>query len=465
MNAPSPGSAAGTPGLAAGTGALDFSPAILRLQRQPPSPLPRLVLYLIAGLFAGLLIWSLVGRLDIIAVAPGRLVPSSYVKVVQPADAGIIKEILVREGDLVRKDQILVRMDASLTQADSRQVQTQLQTAGMQLRRIDAELAGTEPASEPQDDPTLFQQMLAQYRARRQAQADALATERAMYARVEQDLRGAQEQEAKLAKMLPIYEDQERSWRQLVDEGFAGRLQAEERKRLRIDAEQELKARRAAMEGYRATLQQSRQRLAQIESTYRQQLYNERVELEAQYQRLRQEWEKQLHRNELLELKAPQDGIIKDLATHTEGAVLQPGTVLMTIVPADEPLRAEVWVDNRDRGFVREGQPVKVKIAPYPFQKYGMVDGVVRTVSADATEAPQRGAGAADAGNGAGQTAAYQFRSIVELKSQALESDGIRHKLMPGMQVDAEISLGDRSVMEYLLSPVRKAFHEAGRER
>jgi HlyD family secretion protein len=465
MNAPSPGSAAGTPGLAAGTGALDFSPAILRLQRQPPSPLPRLVLYLIAGLFAGLLIWSLVGRLDIIAVAPGRLVPSSYVKVVQPADAGIIKEILVREGDLVRKDQILVRMDASLTQADSRQVQTQLQTAGMQLRRIDAELAGTEPASEPQDDPTLFQQMLAQYRARRQAQADALATERAMYARVEQDLRGAQEQEAKLAKMLPIYEDQERSWRQLVDEGFAGRLQAEERKRLRIDAEQELKARRAAMEGYRATLQQSRQRLAQIESTYRQQLYNERVELEAQHQRLLQEWEKQLHRNELLELKAPQDGIIKDLATHTEGAVLQPGTVLMTIVPADEPLRAEVWVDNRDRGFVREGQPVKVKIAPYPFQKYGMVDGVVRTVSADATEAPQRGAGAADAGNGAGQTAAYQFRSIVELKSQALESDGIRHKLMPGMQVDAEISLGDRSVMEYLLSPVRKAFHEAGRER
>jgi HlyD family secretion protein len=465
MNAPSPGSVAGTPGFTAGTGALDFSPAILRLQRQPPSPLPRLVLYLIAGLFAGLLIWSLVGRLDIIAVAPGRLVPSSYVKVVQPADAGIIKEILVREGDLVRKDQILVRMDASLTQADSRQVQTQLQSAGMQLRRIDAELAGTEPASEPQDDPTLFQQMLAQYRARRQAQADALATERAMYARVEQDLRGAQEQEAKLAKMLPIYEDQERSWRQLVDEGFAGRLQAEERRRLRIDAEQELKARRAAMEGYRATLQQSRQRLAQIESTYRQQLYNERVELEAQYQRLRQEWEKQLHRNELLELKAPQDGIIKDLATHTEGAVLQPGTVLMTIVPADEPLRAEVWVDNRDRGFVREGQPVKVKIAPYPFQKYGMVDGVVKTVSADATEAPQRGAGAADAGNGAGQTAAYQFRSIVELKSQTLESDGIRHKLMPGMQVDAEISLGDRSVMEYLLSPVRKAFHEAGRER
>ena len=412
----------------------------------------------------GCLVWSLVGRLDIIAVAPGRLVPSSYVKVVQPADAGIIKEILVREGDLAKKDQVLVRMDASLSQADSRQVQSQLQVAGLQLRRIDAELDGVEPASLPEDAPELFQQMLAQYRARRQAQRDGLATERAALIRAEQDLRVAQEQEAKLRKMLPIYEDQERSWRQLVDEGFAGRLQAEERKRQRIDAEQELKARRHAIEGYRATIQQSRERLAQLESTYREQLYKERVETEAQHQRQLQEWEKQLHRNELLELKAPQEGIIKDLATHTEGAVLQPGTVLMTIVPVDEPLRAEVWVDNRDRGFVREGQTVRVKISPYPFQKYGMVEGVVKTVSADATEAPQRGA-AERRSSGGGPPPGYQFRSLVELKAQALESDGARYRLMPGMQVDAEISLGQRTVMEYMLSPVRKAFHEAGRER
>ena len=450
----------------AGADALEFSPAILRLQREPPSPLPRIVLYLLGALLAGLLLWSLIGQLDIIAVAPGRLVPSSYVKVVQPADAGIIKAILVREGDLVHKDQVLVRMDASLSEADSRQVQTQLQVAALQLRRIDAELSGAEPTAQPDDPTELFQQMAAQYRARRQAQSDALATERAVLARTEQDLLGAQEQAAKLRKMLPIYVDQERSWRQLVDEGFAGRLQAEERRRQRIEAEQELKARQAAIEGYRATIQQSRQRLAQIESAYRQQLYNERVQIDAQYQRLVQEWEKQLHRNELLELKAPQDGIIKDLATHTEGAVLQPGTVLMTIVPDDEPLRAEVWVDNRDRGFVREGQAVKVKVAPYPFQKYGMVQGVVKTVSADASEAPQHGTSPGEGAKSNGQNGAgYQFRSIVELKSQVLESDGVRHKLMPGMQVDAEISLGERTVLEYLLSPVRKAFHEAGRER
>jgi hemolysin D len=340
--------------------ALDFSPAILRLQRQPPSPLPRAILYLLVGLFAGLLLWAFFGRLDIIAVAPGRLVPSSYVKVVQPADAGIIKEILVHEGDLVKKDEVLVRMDASLSDADSKQVQTQLQTAALQLRRIDSQLAGREPLQSAEDDVELFNQMLAQYRARRQAHLDAVATERAVLNKAEQDLRGAREQESKLRKMLPIYEDQARSWNQLVEEGFAGRLQAEERKRQLIDAEQELKSRVHASAGLRAAIEQSHQRLAQLQSGYQQELYNERVETEAQYQRLLQEWEKQLHRNELLELRAPQDGIIKDLATHTEGAVLQPGTVLMTIVPADEPLRAEVWVDNRDRGFVREGQAVRV---------------------------------------------------------------------------------------------------------
>jgi len=127
-------------------------------------------------------------------------------------------------------------------------------------------------------------------------------------------------------------------------------------------------------------------------------------------------------------------------------------------VPAGEPLRAEVWLGNEDRGFVREGQTVRLKIRPYPFQKYGMVDGVVKHVSADATEEQERDSKTAPA-------AGYRFRSIVELNSQALESGNVRYPLTPGMQVDAEIALGERSVLEYVLSPVRKAFHEAARER
>jgi HlyD family secretion protein len=445
---------------------LEFSPAILRIQKEPPSPLPRMVLHVLLGLLVVMAAWSVLGRLDIIAVAPGKLVPSSYVKVVQPADAGIIKQILVREGDAVKAGQVLVQMDTAISNADSRQLQTQLQILALQLRRIDAELSGGEPVADPGDPPELLAQMQAQWRARQQALDDAMEAERAVLSKAMQDLKSAQEEEAKLRETLPIYQDQERSWTKLVKEGFAGRLLAEERKRQRIEAEQALKAQGHAIEGFRATIQQSKKRLAQIESNYRQQLYSERVDATTQHERVAQDWEKQAHRNTLLELKAPQDGVIKDLATHTEGAVLQPGTVLMTIVPANEPLRAEVWVGNRDRGFVREGQPVRLKISPYPFQKYGMIEGVVKNVSADATDAGGRNPPPQESGNGGAESEpAYRFRTLVELKQQVLESDGFRHSLMPGMQVDAEIALGQRTVLEYLLSPVRKAFHEAARER
>jgi HlyD family secretion protein len=438
--------------------AIDFAPDILRLQQEPPSPLPRAILYLLGTLLVALTAWSMIGRLNIIAVASGKLVPQTYVKVVQPASAGIIKEILVREGDAVKAGQVLARLDPGMSEVDARQVGDQLQIARLSQRRIDAELAGIEPTAQAGDVPELFAQMLAQYRARRQAQTDAIDAQRAMLGKAEQDLRAALEMQSKLKQTLPIYQDQENAWQQLQKEGFAGRLLAEERRRMRIEAQQELKAQAHAIEGYRATITQSRKRMEQLDSNYRQALYSERVDTTAQAEKLEQDQRKQLLRRDLLELRAPQDGTVKDLATHTEGAVLTPGSVLLTIVPANEPLRAEVWVTNLDRGFVHPGQVVKVKVAPYPFQKYGMVEGVVTTVGADVTEQPNEN-------NDQKAPPSHRFRSLVELKSQYLDANGVHHPLTPGMQVDAEIKLGDRTVLEYVLSPVRKAFHEAAHER
>ena len=117
-------------------------------------------------------------------------------------------------------------------------------------------------------------------------------------------------------------------------------------------------------------------------------------------------------------------------------------------------------IKNEDVGFVRTGQSAQIKLAAYPFQKYGMVDGVVTTVGADVTEQPNN-----DPNADPKAQPNHRFRSLVELKSQFLDASGTRHTLTPGMQVDAEIKLGDRTVLEYVLSPVRKAFHEAAHER
>lgn len=166
----------------------------------------------------------------------------------------------------------------------------------------------------------------------------------------------------------------------------------------------------------------------------------------------------------MLELKAPQAGIIKDLATHTPGTVVSPGTVLMTLVPNNEALQAEVWVKNSDAGFVYEGQKVKVKLSAYPFQKYGMVDGKVLHVSADATDKFTPNAKDVDV-NQQSLNTQLAYRALIKLTQQHLEVEEDKLELTPGMQVAAEIKLADQTVMEYLLSPVRKAFHEAGRER
>ena len=442
----------------------DFAPPLLRIQHSPPSPFAGRLMKILLVFFALLLLWACIGRLDIVAVASGKLVPQSYLRIVQPLEHGIVKEILVREGESVREGQVLMRMDPRLTDADRRVVDNELKLKRLQLRRIDAEMKGITIARQPGDDAALLAQVDAQHRARRQAYQDSVDTEKAMLTKAQQDLKAAQEIEAKLKTTVPMHKETADGWAQLAKEGFAGKLLAQDRMRLYVESAQDLKAQTETVASLRATIAQAEKRLAQITSNYRQQLQNERIETAAQTQRLEEELGKQVHRTALMELRAPQAGIVKDLATHTAGTVAAPGTILMTLVPQGEPLMAEVWVSNDDVGFVRKGQPVKVKLSTFQFQKYGMVEGSVRQVSADASE--NQGAGAASVEIGRNRTAMpLTYKTIVDIGSQELVTQGVRHALTPGMQVAAEIHLGTRTVLEYLLSPVSKAFHEAGRER
>ncbi|HKU69979.1 MAG TPA: HlyD family type I secretion periplasmic adaptor subunit [Burkholderiales bacterium] len=437
----------------------EFLPDIVRTQEHPPSPLPRAVLGALLGLLGVMLLWACFGRLDIVAVAQGKLVPQTFLKIVQPAEPGIVREILVKEGDEVRAGQVLARMDTRLSDADSRVLETELSRRRLQVRRIDAELAGVPMKREATDPAEIYVQAAAQHQDRRQAYLDALATEQAALQKARHDLQSATEIKGKLEKSVPIYKDQAEAWDKLAREGFAGRLLALDRQRTYVESEQDLRAQTQNVSSLQATIAQSERRLAQITSNYRQQLQNERVEAGAVLQKLQQDWDKQQYRHSLLELKAPQAGVVKDLATHSPGTVVAPGTILLTLVPHDEPLVAEAWVSNADAGFVKRQQRVKVKLAAYPFQKYGMLDGVVTHISADAHEK-------SDASNPAVrpmQEAAY--RALISLARDRLESRGERLDLAPGMLVNAEIHLGTRSVLEYLLSPVQKVTHEAGRER
>lgn len=439
----------------------DFHPPLIRLQHSAPNPQGRRVLWMLLGLLAFLLIWALLGRLDIVAVADGKLVPATYLKIVQPSEAGIVKEILVREGETVRAGQVLMRMDALITNADLDAITTEYVRKRLALARIDAELAGAPFETEVQAPAALIREIGAQYQANRDAQAAALAEEYSRLVKAQQELAAARQQKERLEAVLPHYRQQDKAYEKLVKDGFAGALMGSDKRRERIEKEEELATQGHLIASAQASIDQSQKKLRQIEADYVRQLHAERNEAQAQINKLAKELEKQQHRRELLELKAPQDGVIKDLATHTTGTVVQPGTVLASLVPREEKLKAEVWVSNEDIGFVRPGQPVKLKFATYSFQKYGMGQGTVEYVSADAQSEEE----ARDKGlQGVGQRP-LRYKALVTLDASVLETDGVKYPLSVGMQTTAEILLGDRTVAEYLLSPVQKAWHEAGRER
>ena len=443
----------------------DFSPPLLRIQEKPAPPLAGWMLRLLMALVAGVFLWAAFGRLDIVAVADGKLVPASYLKIVQPAEQGIVEEILVKEGEAVREGQVLVRMDPVQTLADVKAVETEVYNRQLALRRIDAQLSGRSLSREKDDPAELYAQVRAQHASNVRAYENALAQEKTVREKARYELAGAQSTKAKLEQTLPHYIEQEKAFEKLTKDGFAGRILYTDKRRERIEKEQDLRTQEATIRASQALIGQSEAKIAQITADYRRQLQTERVETAAQLEKARQELAKQWHRRDLLELRAPQAGIVKDLATHTGGTVVAPGTILLTLVPEGDRLVAEVWISNDDVGFVRPGQAAKLKLAPFQFQKYGLLEGTVRSVNADATEAPSPNT-RSDALTGRDRPMGpLAFRAIVELASQDLLADGRRYALQPGMQVASEIQLGTRSVLEYVLSPLQKAFHEAARER
>ncbi len=447
---------------------LDFAPGLLSIQESPPARLPRAVMYTVGVLFVILLLWAIFGKLDIIASAEGRLVPETYIKIVQPSDAGIVQEILVKEGEQVKQGQVLMRMDTQLAEADAKTIGNDLALRSLQLRRIDAELTGKALTRQRDDPNDLFRQIESQYRDRRLTYTDALEQAQDALNKSQHEYDSAREVLTKLQQITPILKQQADSYADMGKDGYVPQMTVLDKQRDYLEKSQDLRAQQSTVASLEAAINQAKKQIDQTTSKYRSDLQNERVEAGGQHRKLEQDWLKQEHKSELLELKAPQSGIVKDIATHTIGTVVSPGTVLLSIVPENEPLVAEIMIKNDDVGFVYPHQKVKVKLASYPFAEYGMLDGEVTRIQADSdsdTQSQTKDQSQSQSKDKQQSPSPSVYKAIVSLSSQVLESEGKKLKLVPGMQVVAEINQGSRTVMKYLLSPVSKTLDESGRER
>jgi hemolysin D len=430
-----------------------FLPAALSLQETPAHPAPRRVAMAVCAMFVVTLVWAVFGRIDIVAVAPGRIVVSDSTKTLQPLEAGVVRRVLVKNGDAVEAGQLLVELDATNAAADGASVQEQLSTAVSEERRTAALTLAIESNRAPAL-PGAARPSDARDKAQLQAEwADIgakLAKLGAEFSRRQAEIVTVRELIKKWEATLPIARQRESDFKSLTEQGFMSSHAGQDRTRERIEMESDLATQRARLSEAQAAVQETNQaRAAYLAETKR--ALSERHALAAsKREQLTQERSKTAQRSKLAQLTAPVDGTVQQVAIHTEGGVVTPAQVLMVIVPKDAQVSAEVVVDNKDIGFVVAGQTAQIKLETFPFTRYGTVPATVKSVVADAVNDEKKGA---------------IFPATLTLNQAAIDVDGKRINLAPGMNVTAEIKTGKRRVIDYLLSPVQRGLSESMGER
>jgi len=461
----------------------EFLPAALEIMEKPPSPGLRWLMLLTCSLFVLALVWAVLGRVDVVAVASGKTVPGGNVKLVQPLEIGAVRAIHVRNGEFVRKGDLLIELDSTLANAEEAQSEQTLLSARIMQERNDALLAylegrparfmAPEGASEyvVQTEQAYIRSAIAQYQAER-------ASLRQQRAEKSAELQAVQGEIAKLREALPYLEQQRNARAELAAKGYFSKLKlleyeqllAEHRRNIDIQTANAARA-RAAIGTLDAELRSLRERFGKTAVTDLAEA-NEEAGLAAE------ELTKAARRRQYQQLRAPVDGVVQQLAVSTVGGVVQPAQPLMVIVPCSRndanslascngDISVEVFVQNKDIGFVKVGQRVAVKLEAFDFTDYGLIEGTVENISRDAIEQSEQPSGAApeESGRSAQPGLVYAAKISLGCAPDKLPRNPLCDRVQPGMAVQAEIKTGKRRIIQYLLSPISQALDEAGRER
>lgn len=432
----------------------EFLPAALEILERPPSPLGRAIQWTIIAFFTIAVLWAIFGRVDVVASAPGKVLPRERVKVVQAPDVGVVRAIYVADGERVEKGDALIDLDPTNAAAEQAQAREQLAIAEIDLARGEALLAFINGAEAVFDDSDVDARIAARQRALIRAQIAEYAAQTETLAKQREeraaDIAVVESQVAKLRETLPMVREQLTTREALLEEGFSARLVVLEVKERHVAMEKDYQIARDQFTKARAALEAVDRQVDQLREEFRKTVLAELAEAEARARIAREDLNKAELRRRQQSLKAPVDGVVQQLVVHTIGAVVKPADPLLVVVPGEGELIVEAMILNKDIGFVAPGDPVEVKLEAFPFTKYGVIDGVLEGVSGDAVQDENLGL-------------VYQAR--VKLDRQTIMVNGREVSLSPGMAATAEIKTGTRRIIEYLLSPLLRYRDEALRER
>lgn len=433
-----------------------FLPAHLELIETPASPTARWTMRIIIALFCVAVLWATLGKLDIVAVAPGRTVVDSRTKVVQPAEVGVVRQILVRDGQVVQVGQVLITLDATATGADVAKAGDALLNARMTALRLQALSAALDTGSTPElrQAADLPAARVDAEQALARSQYEALQARRhnlqAMIAQRRAELDTTQAAVRPLEESARISKLRADDYRSLLEGNYVGRHDYLLREQERIAGERDLATQRNRVQEIRSALLAAEEELRVLVTDFRQQTLDGLRAAQEQIGQMAPEVLRTGQRDHQMTLRAPVAGTVQQLAVHTVGGVVTPAQPLLAVVPSEEALEVEATILNKDIGFVRSGQPVTVKVESFPYTRYGYLTGKVVSVSHDAMQDEKLG---------------LVFPVRVKLDKATLQIDGVNVRLTAGMNLSAEIKTGKRRVIDYLLSPMRQHSGEAMRER
>jgi hemolysin D len=447
---------------------LEFLPAALELQESPPSPVGRATMWIVITMIVIAFLWAVIGRVEIVAVAPGKIIPSGQVKVIQAGNIGRVKVIHVSDGDSVKAGQALIDLDPTLAEADRQRLESDWVASSLELARwraysswlddgkpsdvsasaVDVSAIGGGAKLVVPDTSVALQRSLLD---------QSIAQQRSKIAGIDQTMirRHAEGESTrqvleKLKQTLPLVTQRAESLKKLSEQNLVARNSYLEVEQERIEAMQDLAAQQSNLESTAAVINEliEQRRLAVADS--RSEAFEKIEDLEKQNRSQRQELIKASDIADDQVLSSPVDGVVQQLKVHTIGGIVQPAEALLVVVPKDQMLEVEARVLNKDIGFVRAGQAVTIKVESFPFTRYGVIHGQVTSVSQDAIADEKLG---------------LYYAARVRVAKSTMQVDGVNVLLSPGMAVTAEVTTGTRRLIDYVLSPVMEHVKESGRER